>query len=563
MSSAGWREKQKENNSDEESAYISSDTFQLNESDTSSSTLITQSENNQNSENINPTSPSNQELASKLLNLKLNVQENIGDNAQQQINNEQIEMAQPRNAGIGPIHQAVKNLPYFDGNPKMLRQFITSLQYISESYGPESNQWILTYIPNRLKGRALMAFGGNASTYDSVENFLNAVKAEFGGIHDLDTLRMELYQVSQEDDEPISEYSIRVKDIEQRLLAAYEAQLQGEIPNPDPNKQRLLEDILEAFLHGLKNPPEYQVAVKNPRTLAEASRYAETLEKKQQFAMSHRNVVKTPITDQRKLRSPATKFQLQDDIDNDSDSSLVDNDDILSFVQLLKKMKSNANINIATTSKNNDNKKNAELEFNERNTCKYCKNIGHDLNHCQLLLQTLDQEENSLLNTKNLYPRNFNYPRNFTYQNANPNFYNNYQTRDNNFANFERNFRRNSYENSNRNSFTRNFYNPNNYAVSRNNYNNGYRNNFPRNFNYPNQSRFARENQYQNFTANNYRNEFYSRNNQNFPPRYNNYDARNNQSFANNDKQNYLNYQRRFPQESPGNSHQALSARRN
>ena len=273
MTEPAWREKETENNSDEDSGFAST----LNNSATSSSTQITN--NDQIPQTSNPTSPINRELENQLLKLNINDTENLENHSEIQSNNNSQELLkrnegihqefnmndQPRIAGIGPIHQAVKNLPYFDGNPKMLRQFITSLQYLSESYGVESDQWILTYIPNRLKGRALMAFGGNASTYESVADFLNAVKAEFGGIHDLDTLRMELYQVQQEETESVSEYAIRVKDIEQRLLAAYEARLEENAPNPDPVKQRLLEDILEAFLHGLKNCRN----MKSPRKIRE------------------------------------------------------------------------------------------------------------------------------------------------------------------------------------------------------------------------------------------------------------------------------------------------------
>lgn len=504
-----WREKEPENNSDEDSGLA----LTFNDSAASTSTQIAHT--NQSPPTTNPLSPFNQELENQLSNLNINDTENAENQSEiqppQNIENTDQEnnMDQPRNPGIGPIHQAVKNLPYFDGNPKMLRQFITSLQHLSESYGAESDQWILTYIPNRLKGRALMAFGGNASTYESVADFLNAVKAEFGGIHDLDTLRMELYQVQQEEAESVSEYAIRVKDIEQRLLAAYEAKLEGNIPNPDPNKQRLLEDILEAFLHGLKNPPEYQVAAKNPRTLAEASRYAETLEKRHQFAMSHRNIVKSSLSPQRKSKSPVRKFQLRDDIDNDSDSSLIDNNEILSLVQLLKEIKTTANINLTTASKNHDNRQKPELEFNDRLSCRYCKNIGHDLNHCQLLLNTLSKEENLIENVKNVPPRNFDYRNDLS------NFYNRYQPRNQNF-----NFNRNSYGNFNRENFPRNFYNPNTYPFRRNNFNYSYRNNFPRTYNNFNQPRFNRDYQNLNFSPNNNsRNEFFRRNDQNFSNR--------------------------------------------
>ena len=89
----------------------------------------------------------------------------------------------------------------------------------------------------------------------------------------MDTLRMELYQVEQDDYEPVTDYIFRVKDIEQRLLAAFEA-TNPEALQDDPNRRRITEDVTDAFLHGLKNPPEYQISVKRPTSLAEASKIA-------------------------------------------------------------------------------------------------------------------------------------------------------------------------------------------------------------------------------------------------------------------------------------------------
>ena len=289
----GWRENINPNeDSDEDSAYQSQNNSNINDS-TLSASLATANDSDILSENCisTPETPRRSQISGQLLNLNLNIdEENLNE---ENLNMENGEERPPRNNGIGPIHQAVSNLPYFDGNPRMLRQFISSLQYLHDIYGNDNDRLILTYIPNRLKGKALMTFGGNASTYANINDFLEAVKTEFGGIHDLDTLRMKLYQVEQDENETVSEYSTRFEDIEQRLLAAYEATLDPAEQNQaqDPAKQRLVEDILEAFLHGLKNPPEYQVAIKNPTTLAEASRIVETLEKKQQFVLGHKNVV--------------------------------------------------------------------------------------------------------------------------------------------------------------------------------------------------------------------------------------------------------------------------------
>ena len=532
-----WRDNTKKYDSDEDSAYQSQNNSTLNESILSASSAIennfpTISENNVSIKT--PETPRRAQISGRLFNLKLNE-----ENPDEEISN----MAQngdrlPRNNGIGPIHQAVSNLPYFDGNPRMLRQFIASLQHLHDSYGEDFDPWILTYIPNRLKGRALMAFGGNASTYENINDFLEAVKTEFGGIHDLDTLRMELYQVEQDENETVSEYSARVKDIEQRLLAAYGATLNPDQQNQaqDPIKQRLLEDILEAFLHGLKNPPEYQVAIKNPTSLAEASRYAETLEKKQQFIMGHRNVVKA------KNNSPnKTKLRDQEEVDNDS---VDEKDDIALLIKLMKEWKDTANINIASAPKMAENKKQS---IDDRLICKFCNNKGHEMNFCQLLLQIVEQNMNKLRysagiefykdemvpfesNSFNPFNRNFFENRNF-YPNFNADVNTNRFLQGPSRQNYQNynNFRKNDYINSNRNNFTRNSFVPRYFEPSR------FRN-------YTTGSRFRNDGE--NF------NRFRS------APHFANNNENVNQ--LRNEGQNYLNYSRQSKNESPGNFRQTI-----
>ena len=391
----GWRENINPNeDSDEDSAYQSQNNSNINDS-TLSASLATAKDSDILSENCisTPETPRRSQISGQLLNLNLNIdEENLNE---ENLNMENGEERPPRNNGIGPIHQAVSNLPYFDGNPRMLRQFISSLQYLHDIYGNDNDRLILTYIPNRLKGKALMTFGGNASTYANINDFLEAVKTEFGGIHDLDTLRMELYQVEQDENETVSEYSTRFEDIEQRLLAAYEATLDPAEQNQaqDPAKQRLVEDILEAFLHGLKNPPEYQVAIKNPTTLAEASRIAETLEKKQQFVLGHKNVVKAKKITPVKVKSPVFEIPVQEDPDDEFAPAIAENNDIALLIKLMKEWKSEANINVATTSKSVENKK---PSINEQLTCNFCKNKGHERASCQLFLRIVDQHMDDL-----------------------------------------------------------------------------------------------------------------------------------------------------------------------
>ena len=480
---------------------------------------------------------------------------------------------------IGPIHQAISNLPHFDGNPRMLRQFTTSLRHLLNSYGPEHERWILTYIPSRLRGKAYQVFGGTTLLYNTIQEFLEAVKTEFGGIHDMDTIKMELYQVQQDEDELVSEYAERVKDIEQRLLAAYEATVNANEENRnynnDPVYQRLNRDIVENFLHGLKSPPEHQVAVKNPVNLTEAARIAETLEKKQQFASGHRNVVKTTPAPKQKKRSSSQSRNQAELSESDSEMNQI--------IELLRDLKYSATVR--TT--------NAIQRENKSDQCKFCKNLGHTLGDCVLLLDAINEKKVNPMDcvpgynqSERMYRRQEgnSYTRPFENFRNNNNYYSNTNTDQNsifrprNNFNDRYNFRNNRFSDqyrSNWNSSRR--FDTDNFRGNQNRYNNftqndmsnrrtyfsnqrtpiynTFRDRLNSNQNYPNLFR-NNDNQRQNYS-----NPFRNNDNQ----RQNIYsNGRTSNTFNNNqDNQNYLNSQRPRPQESPGMNQQSLNKPRN
>ena len=498
---------------------------------------------------------------------------------------------------IGPIHQAISNLPHFDGNPRMLRQFTTSLRHRLSSYGPENERCILTYIPSRLRGKAYQVFGGTTLLYNTIQEFLEAVKTEFGGIHDMDTIKMELYQVQQDDGEPISEYAGRVKDIEQRLLAAYEATINADDENRnynnDPVYQRLNRDIVENFLHGLKSPPEHQVAVKNPINLTEAARYAETLEKKQQFALGHRNVVKNNITHLQKPRKPQKSNSVEPDY-SESDS------EINQLIELIKDLKTSANVRRITLPETITVLK-----------CAFCKNEGHKTNDCQLLINAIRDDKLNPFNFLQGYiplenyinPSSLNQPAeranmqpqfnesvwsNINTTNPGRNFenmaFNNQNTFNNNDTFFPQNrIRFNSprrpYINEPRNT---NFYNSNYRQFNQRSYRNNNSNNFGAQ-NYPGRRFINNTQEFSNYNNNFFRNRsnIAFRNGQNYPypfrgqnfqqrrnsyPRYLQQNEMQQKFTPNNsiqDSQNYLNSTRPMPQESPGNSQQQTERMRN
>ena len=192
---------------------------------------------------------------------------------------------------------------------------------------------------------------------------------------------------------------------------------------------------------------------------------------------------------------------------------------------------------------------------NEQITCKFCYNEGHDLNNCQILGLELTRTNKPWPVGANNFWRSSAYRVYRPGQNRFDNRlrHNGFINESNfiNRPNFQRNFGNNNYDNrrfntQNRNRYAnfRNFDNPARF----NNYNQRWNPNY-----YDNRNNYHLENRYNDFNRENRRN--FNFNENNLQNSYGN--------SPNEDKQNYLNYQRRSPQESPGNLRPLSNINRN
>ena len=173
----------------------------------------------------------------------------------------------------------------------------------------------------------------------------------------MDILKLELCQVSQEEDEHVNSYAKRIKDIEQRLEAAFDASQPNARVN-DPDRIKIGQDVIEAFSNGLKNPREYQMAVKNPQTSSEASRIAQMLEKKLEFASGHRILTKTPAPPTREWKKNNVTFK-----DHRHYNHAIPNDDLMNLTDAIRDLKRDvrnmgrsANIRVATAGEGSPHK---------------------------------------------------------------------------------------------------------------------------------------------------------------------------------------------------------------
>ena len=245
-------------------------------------------------------------------NLRINNQSrrnNFNFNPSVQFQNAQQNLAN-RNRINNPVPfiTAIANVPDFSGQPQTLQAFFKVLKDILEDYGLACEKFILNSIPRRLKGRAYDAYGGIAPNYTSLDEFWQDLELSFSGTTDADTIKLVMRQIEQNPGEPVADYALRVQNLEQALHAIYDSSV-GLSPSEKVNwKRRASEEALDAFLFGLKNPPEYRVAAKDPKTLREAANIAVNLEERKISLQRHEfcSLKQTPFT-KKEINSASTE----------------------------------------------------------------------------------------------------------------------------------------------------------------------------------------------------------------------------------------------------------------
>ena len=280
-----------------------------------------------------------------------------------------------------PLITAIANIPNFAGQPQTLQAFSKVLKDILEDYGPGCEKFILNSIPRHLKGRAYDAYGGIAPTYKSLDEFLQDLKLSFSGITDADTIKLDMRQMEQNPGEPVADYALRVQNLEQALHAIYESSV-GLAPMEKINwKRRASEEALDAFLFGLKNPPEYRVAAKDPKTLREAANIAVNLEGRKISVQRHEFCSLKHIPFVKKEMNPLPS----DDSSTVSSIATTDLFDLMAQLFEFQKTKDNMNFRVATTEQKKD--------------CSICKSKNHEMAQCPDLLKAI--ELNSQKNNEN------------------------------------------------------------------------------------------------------------------------------------------------------------------
>ena len=143
----------------------------------------------------------------------------------------------PRSSFLS-FKDAINTITDFEGQHYILYAFCKSLEGILLAYGPECEQLILQMLPRKLKGKAGQIFGGSVLSYESLVDFIKALKLQFGAMQDVETVRTKLRNVAQYKNEPVEGYAIRVQLLQQKLLLIYEASTELDNHEKRRNKER-------------------------------------------------------------------------------------------------------------------------------------------------------------------------------------------------------------------------------------------------------------------------------------------------------------------------------------
>lgn len=172
------------------------------------------------------------------------------------------------------LREAINSIPLFDGNPRMLRGFCEALRDVVREYGEESERKVLRSVSSKLRKSAYREYAGILYEYDTVEDFIRDLSADYGGTETCDNLKYMLTRLQQEPDEPIENYSGRARDILARLKAAYQSALGITEEQRAQYLQKAEDDALQSYLDGMNNPPPWTLMNYEPENLREACQLA-------------------------------------------------------------------------------------------------------------------------------------------------------------------------------------------------------------------------------------------------------------------------------------------------
>lgn len=237
----------------------------------------------------------------------------------------------------------LKFIKTFNGDRERLTAFLRDCDSAIALASPQQENIIFRYILSQLEGKAETAC--SIKDFDSWPSLKEFLKNQFGERKHYAHLLTDLQDCRQGFQEIVSHFSLRVESCLQKLLT--EVTISNTKKTELPGRLAAMEDLaLHTFVMGLHPRIANIVRCREPKTLNQAINYAISEEKIQQFS-ARNNPNKT---------KPIESYP-----------------------------KKNYNNNNASLQRpNHYNNRTPSIPNKDLPFCRYCKNVGHVLEHCKI-----------------------------------------------------------------------------------------------------------------------------------------------------------------------------------
>ncbi|CAH2001487.1 unnamed protein product [Acanthoscelides obtectus] len=224
---------------------------------------------------------------------------------------ESEEMTFPENS-LQMLRMFVDTIPNFDGNFNTLPSFISSCDYLFDTFNTSEEtikRYLLRVVQTKLVGRAQLLVGCRTEL-NSWSLIKNALEQCFGDNRSLECLEQDLFLASPNRNESPLDFGKRLQIL--RSTLAQKLSISDSTPEVKVAMMKQYDGIcLRAFVRGLSGPLQTVIRLKNPSSLEEAMAYIIEEENFQytQNIFKFPNHSKTPGSNtQNSYSKPQTKF---------------------------------------------------------------------------------------------------------------------------------------------------------------------------------------------------------------------------------------------------------------
>lgn len=290
------------------------------------------------------------------------------------------------------IRDALEAVPNFDGDNIPFSHFVEGCEEALSMVAPTQEVILVRAIRNKLKGDAHRSILGQV--FCTLQSLVEFLRSKYGSRETVYEAQARLAYICQKNDEKVSTYANRVREIGKRIIDAQKRQ-SNEISH---DLKRSMEEHLKiCFLRGLN--PEIKVTITKEGTFEELESHAIDAERELETIKAIRQVVlgeKTSADNKRTTNAPLRRIgtapvtcQYCHKVGHTADRCRFINGN-----QPRRAFSANTSATQTNPSLNNQNRNNMQIPpppgtapQNSSNTaqvmCRYCKKMGHVIEDCR------------------------------------------------------------------------------------------------------------------------------------------------------------------------------------